>query len=416
MKPLQTGPEPGAPPSAASPTRAPAGLRVLVVAPQPFFTDRGTPIATRHLLKALCQLGYRPDVLTYPQGGSPEIPGVRVFRVPNVARLRHVPIGFSWRKTWLDLFLFAALSRRLGEDEYVCVSAVEESAFLAALVAPRFGVPVIYDMQCSLAEQMSRLWPLRNPLAARALEGAERWLVNRVRLTMTSAGLAERVRHVSPEARVREWRYPGSMETVAAADVDRLRAELGLAGKERVVLYAGNFAPYQGVPDLIEAMPAVLAWAPDVTLVLVGADGGADEREVRRLSSRLPRGAVRILERKPHSEIPALLALADVLVSPRLYGNNLPLKVIEYLASGRPIVATSIAAHRTVLNGERAELVDVGPEALAMGIVAVLEDSVRRHELGRRAREFARSHLDWLGYVHGVGEVFGEVCLDDRPS
>jgi hypothetical protein len=94
---------------------------------------------------------------------------------------------------------------------------------------------------------MSRLWPLRNPLAARALEGAERWLVNRVRLTMTSAGLAERVRHVSPEARVREWRYPGSMETVAAADVDRLRAELGLAGKERVVLYAGNFAPYHGV-------------------------------------------------------------------------------------------------------------------------------------------------------------------------
>ena len=52
----------------------PAGRRMLVVAPQPFYSDRGTPIAIRQLLEALSELGYQPDVLTYPLGRSPEIP------------------------------------------------------------------------------------------------------------------------------------------------------------------------------------------------------------------------------------------------------------------------------------------------------------------------------------------------------
>lgn len=71
---------------------------MLVVAPQPFYEDRGTPIAVRQALRALSQLGYAIDVLTYPVGQSPAIPGVTYHRVANPLRLRAVPIGFSARK------------------------------------------------------------------------------------------------------------------------------------------------------------------------------------------------------------------------------------------------------------------------------------------------------------------------------
>ncbi len=76
-----------------------AGQRILVVAPQPFYGDRGTPIALRKVLEALSQLAYQVDVLTFPVGCSPEIPGVRYFRVANPLRIRAVPIG-CWDRVY----------------------------------------------------------------------------------------------------------------------------------------------------------------------------------------------------------------------------------------------------------------------------------------------------------------------------
>lgn len=393
----------------------PIGRRILVVAPQPFYSDRGTPIATRHLLEALSELGYEIDVLTYPLGRSLDIPGVRLIRIPNPTRIRSVPIGFSIRKCWLDLFFFAGIARCLRENTYTCVSALEEAAFVAALVAPRFGVPVIYDMQCSLAEQMAHVPPFGTTIGTSFLNRCEQWLLDQVDLTMTSAGLAERVRRASPEARVHEWRYPGITERVSERDVGQLRKELALNGAGPVILYSGSFKNYQGVTELLSAFPAVLESVPTAILLLVGAEDGADDDHVRRLSRHMPAASLRVLERQPHESMPGFLALADVVVSPRLYGENLPIKVLEYLACGQAIVATSIPAHRTVLDDDRAVLVEPRASALASGITSLLKDDERRAELKRNARAFAEKQLDWLGFVHSVGEAFREVCGDERP-
>ena len=70
-------------------------MRVLVIAPQPFYQERGTPIATRLLIETLQSAGHSVDVLTYHVGDDPHLPGVRVFRAPAVPFVRDVPIGFS---------------------------------------------------------------------------------------------------------------------------------------------------------------------------------------------------------------------------------------------------------------------------------------------------------------------------------
>src|SRR5687767_14166924 len=79
------------------------GSRVLVVAPEPFYEDRGTPIAVCQLLKALSQLSYEVDLLTYPIGSDVDIPGVRCLRTSNPLGIRRVPIGFSLRKVLFDV-------------------------------------------------------------------------------------------------------------------------------------------------------------------------------------------------------------------------------------------------------------------------------------------------------------------------
>jgi glycosyltransferase involved in cell wall biosynthesis len=382
---------------------------MLIVAPQPFFTDRGTPIATRHFLEALGELGHEADVLTYPMGQPLDLPRVRLIRIPNPLRVRTVPIGFSWRKCWLDLFLFRTLDQLLRENDYTCVCAIEEAAFIAAIVAPRRGVPIVYDMQSSLAEQMGQLSPLRNRISQSLLERLERWLVGRVDFVVTSAGLAERVRGMSEDIHVREWRYPAVNGDASPPRVEELRERLGIDDVDPVVLYSGSFKQYQGLMNLLDAMPGLLARVPHAVLLLVGAEEGPDDQEVRRLARRLPARSLRILERQPHETMPAYLKLADVVVSPRLYGGNLPLKVMEYMAAGRAIVATSIPAHRTVLDDGRALLVEPNADALAVGIASLLLDERRRKELGRSARQFAETHLGWVRFVHGVREVLEDV-------
>jgi glycosyltransferase involved in cell wall biosynthesis len=176
-----------------------------------------------------------------------------------------------------------------------------------------------------------------------------------------------------------------------------------------VVLYSGSFEAYHGLSELIAAIPAVRARIPDVTFVLVGADRANGLVAHSRAEPLVALGALRIVDRQPRAEMAAYLALADVLVSPRAYGGNLPLKVFDYLAAGRPIVATDIPTHRTVLSEDRAVLVAPETEALAQGILAVLGDPARAEGLAAAARRYAQTHLGWSRFVDSVEDLYAEV-------
>jgi glycosyltransferase involved in cell wall biosynthesis len=383
--------------------------RILVVAPQPFYQDRGTPIAVRQVLQALGELGRSVDLLTFPLGTDVTVPGLRIFRSANPLGFRSVPIGFSLRKVVLDLSLTNAFRRRLTRERYDCIHAVEEAAFPAAVFARRYGIPLLYDMQSSLAEQLARLGPLGWPPVPGALNAMERWVLRRSSLVVTSAGLAARVHETTPGVPVREWLFPSAPANSSPAAVRSLRDGLGLSGREPVVLYSGSFESYQGLDELIAAIPAVRARVPAATFVLVGAEPANGLVAHTGAESLVASGALRIVDRQPRAEMASYLALADVLVSPRAYGGNLPLKIFDYLAAGRPIVATDIPTHRTVLAEDRAVLVAPRTEALAQGILAVLEEPARGRRLAAAARRYAQTHFGWSRFVHSVEALYAEV-------
>lgn len=383
--------------------------RILVVAPQPFYQDRGTPIAVRQVLQALGELGRSVDLLTFPLGTDVAIPGLRIFRSGNPLGFRSVPIGFSVRKVLLDVSLIEALRQRLARERYDCIHAVEEAAFPAAILARRYGIPLLYDMQSSLAEQLARLGPLGWPPAPGALNAMERWVLRRSSLVVTSAGLAAHVHRMTPEVPVREWLFPSAPADSSPAAVRSLRDGLGLSGREPVVLYSGSFESYQGLGELIAAIPAVRARVPAATFVLVGAEPANGLVAHTGAESLVASGALRIVDRQPRAEMASYLALADVLVSPRAYGGNLPLKIFDYLAAGRPIVATDIPTHRTVLAEDRAVLVAPRTEALAQGILAILEEPARGRRLAAAARQYAQTHFGWSRFVHSVEALYAEV-------
>src|SRR5204863_3963707 len=94
---------------------------------------------------------------------------------------------------------------------------------------------------------------------------------------------------------------------------------------------------------------------------------------------------------KPARDIPAYLAAADALVSPRSRGTNTPLKIYQYLRSGRPIVATRLLTHTQVLSDDTAILTEPTAASFASGILAALSDHERSRTLGDHARQLART-------------------------
>jgi glycosyltransferase involved in cell wall biosynthesis len=213
-----------------------------------------------------------------------------------------------------------------------------------------------------------------------------------------------------PGTPVREWHFPSARADSSPAEVRRLRERLGLSRPGPVVLYSGTFESYQGLPELIAAIPLVRARVPDATFLFVGADRANGLLLQGAAPSLIAAGALRVIERQPRAEMATFLALADVLVSPRAYGGNLPLKIFDYLAAGRPIVATDIPTHRTVLAEDRAVLVAPRTDAIAEGIAAVLGDPARAERLAAAARSYAKLHFGWSRFVDSVDSLYAEVA------
>lgn len=381
-----------------------SAARVLVVAPQPFYENRGTPIALLHVLRALSELGYQVDMLTLPIGDPVEISGLRLLRTRNPLRIRSVPVGFSMGKLVFDALLYWDLRRELARRRYACVHAVEEAAFYATFLSHRKGVPVIYDMQSSLPEQLAQHRFLRSGIIQRALLWMERRLLRAADFVVCSAGLADHVRTTAPGVDLREWHFPAAPPAASPAEVAALRAEMNIPPAARVVLYSGNFAAYQGTDLLFEAAPAVLAAVPDVYLVFVGAS--TEAALTRRVGEGIGAERVRVLPRQPRGRIEAFTQLASILVSPRNHGGNFPLKIFDYLAAGKPIVATDVPAHRAVLDDSLALLVPASADAIAHGLIKMLQDRELAGRLAATAGAYARQHLAWSSFVRSVGEIY----------
>jgi glycosyltransferase involved in cell wall biosynthesis len=198
------------------------------------------------------------------------------------------------------------------------------------------------------------------------------------------------------------------VDSVPEEEVDDIRRRLDLVGK-RVVLYVGTFETYQGLGMLLEATRILEKDRDDTVFLLVG--GNSEQVEsIKTLAAEL--GVARYCRftgTVPHSSVPAFLKVADVLVSPRRFGTNTPLKIYSYLRSGRPIVATNLYTHAQVLDRDTAVLVEPEPAALAAGIAAVLDNPARGKELADAAFRLSEEKYSYRVYVERTRELYEHI-------
>ena len=389
-----------------------------MIAPEPFFEPRGTPFSEYHRIRALIDLGHRVDLVTYPFGQSVSLSGLRVFRCARPPFVHEVKIGPSLAKIPLDASLTVTAISRAAAERYDVVHSHEEGGVIGVLLAAALGVPHVYDMHSSLPQQLSNFAFTQSPLLTRVFRWIERLMIRRSRAVIViCATLEDTVREIDPRANVvLIENAPGSVEAEATVEqATAVRSRHGLAASTPVVLYTGTFEAYQGLDLLFAALAIVKARRPDARALLVG--GKAPQVERARIEARdAGVGDVTTFAgERPAAEIPAYLAGADVLVSPRSKGTNTPLKIYQYLRSGKPIVATRLVTHTQVLGDDTAILTAPSPDAFASGILAALEDREHAQAVGRQARVLADTKYSYEAYLERTRRAYAALTPAPTP-
>lgn len=378
-------------------------MKILLIAPHPFFTERGTPIDVLLVLRVLSQ---RPnteiDVLTLHEGQNVSLPNVRITRIPTPPGVHRVRPGFSLKKVVCFFYLLRAARRMTQSTHYDLIHAGEEAVFIAMLLNRRLGIPYAYDLDSSVAqqlvEQMPYLLPLRplfSALEARAIRGSL------ICLPVCNALAALCKRHGARN--VVTLHDISQLATPAAPATGFLKKELGVQGL--LFLYVGNLEPYQGLDLLLSGFRRAAAQCPDLYLAIVGGPARQHHYENRARRFGLE-GRVFFLGPRPFSELDRHLAEADVLVCPRIRGLNTPMKIFAFLDAGRPVLATDLPTHSQILTPEVAMLAPPTPAAFGDAMLRLANDPAERQRLAQAGHAFVAANHTFDAHQHRLNGAY----------
>ena len=153
-----------------------------------------------------------------------------------------------------------------------------------------------------------------------------------------------------------------------------------------VLLYVGNLESYQGIDLLLESFSLIINHPSQPQLVIIGGTHTLIERYTLKARQLGCSESVVFLGARPLANLKSYLEQAAILVSPRIRGNNTPMKIYSYLHSGRALVATDLPTHSQVLDNEISVLTPPTAPGFAAGLKRLLDDPELRAQLGAQAR------------------------------
>jgi glycosyltransferase involved in cell wall biosynthesis len=391
-------------------------MKALVIAPQPFFTPRGTPMSVYYRTLVMAKNGIDVDLLTYGEGKDAEIPRTRIIRIPRFRIFGNVKTGPSVLKIFLDVFVSLWTVGLLIRHRYDFVHAHEEAVFIALILKPIFRFKLVYDMHSSLPEQLRNFGWSNSSVLRKVLIKAENKALNRADAVITicpvladyaTARIEDASKHFLIENSI-FWPVRLKEEdssTVETFDVEGMLAPLHASDDARTFLYAGTLESYQGIDLLLESMAIAVREQPNIRLVIVGGSASQVDHYAEMAAQLGIADFCCLHSRVPQQAAKELVARCDVIVSPRSDGMNTPLKIYELLDSGKPLVATRILSHTQVLNDDVAFLGDPKPQEFAeQMLLSVTDDNQVSQKVAAARRLYVEEYAPDV-YAKKIGEL-----------
>jgi glycosyltransferase involved in cell wall biosynthesis len=369
-----------------------------MIAPTPFFADRGCHVQIYEEAKSLQKLGNRVTICTYHNGR--DIRGVDIRRIINVPWYQKLEAGPSLHKIYLDILLFGkSLRVALATKPDVIHGHLHEGALIGYFVSRIIRKPLLFDLQGSLTGEMKAHKFLKdNGLLYKFMRFMEKRIDNLPDVVVTQS--TDMVKELENQFRLPRERVFLTLDGVDTdqfrpdVEVAQLKAKLGLPLDKKIVVYLGLLNEYQGIDCLLESIPLVLEEIQDVHFLIMGYP---DVEKYKRSAEALGTSkSVTFTGRIEYDEAPKYIALGHVAVSPKLSPTEANVKLYNYMACGLPTVAFDTPVNREILGDLGIYAQRLGdPASLAEAIKKILTDDKLAQELSLRVREKAVNNFSW---------------------
>jgi glycosyltransferase involved in cell wall biosynthesis len=366
-----------------------------MIAPTPYFSDRGCHVRIYEEARALIKLGHEVCIVTYHLGR--DMPGVRVERTPTIPWYSKLEAGPSWHKPYLDiLLLFKALAVARSFRPHLIHAHLHEGALIGSILKLFLRIPLLFDYQGSLSgESLNHGFFSSTSLLMKLFRKLESFIDHRADLIITSSDKGR-------QELVSDWGIASEkvINLIDGVDTDifrpfsrtEARRELGISEELKLVVFLGIFNKYQGVDLLLDVISFVKAKSPDTRFLLMGFPDKEYQKKAVEMGID---DIITFTGRVDYARAPLFLSAGDIAVSPKLAKTEANGKLFNYMACGLPAVVFDNEINREIL-GDTGVYVEYGNATkFADTILSTLNDSENLALLSEKVRARAVGVHSW---------------------
>jgi glycosyltransferase involved in cell wall biosynthesis len=383
-----------------------------MIAPTPFFSDRGCHVRIYGQIQALQKMGNRVVLCTYHLGK--DVPGIDARRIPRIPWYNKTTAGPSVHKFYLDILLLLTSARAFHKaTPDILYAFLHEGGFIAEAYRRFKDSPLVVDLQGSLTDELrAHGFFSGSKTLYRFFRCLERASIKNADAVLASSEMVARVVRESGMADPdRVHLIPDGVDTAQfkiGKSKKELREMLDLPQDRTIVVYTGLLTRYQGADILVRAAASLQRSPGNPYFLIVGFP---DVDIYRKQAEALGIGdMVRFTGKADYrTEIPLYLAASDVAVSPKISRSEANLKLLDYMAAGLPTVVFDNRVNRDCL-GEDGVYADGNDEkSFAAKLGDLLGTPDESAELGRRLRKRAEEKFSWDAIARKIMDVYAHV-------
>jgi glycosyltransferase involved in cell wall biosynthesis len=366
-----------------------------MLAPTPYFADRGCHVRIYEEARTLRNLGHDVRIVTYHLGR--DMAGIPTYRIPSIPWYGKLAAGPSWHKPYLDLLLFfkaLKVARSFRPD--ILHAHLHEGAFLGIFLKKILKIPLLFDCQGSLTTELADHGFIgRGSVLFRIFSALERFINRNADFIITSSGQSA--------AELREkWEITAVkvcclMDGVNCEDFkpfprEEARKALHLPPDKPLAVFLGVLNRYQGLDILLEVIGIIKGKGLPIHFLIMGFP----EEKYRRMAVKLGLGDhITFTGRIDYAKAAFYLSAGDVALSPKISLAEANGKLFNYMACGLPTIAFDTPINREILGDTGVYAKYPEAEDFADKLESLILNGQKRRELGEMGRKKAESEHSW---------------------
>lgn len=392
-------------------------FKILMIAPTPFFADRGCHVRIYEETKTLQKLGHKIIICTYHLGN--DIEGIDIRRICNIPWYKKLSAGPSWHKFYLDaLLFFKCLITAWKEKSNIIHANLHEGMFIAMLLKFFIRLPVLFDFQGSMTEEcIDHGFFKKGSFLYKAFKFVEEIIIKQADIVIPSNilsansiknefGINGRKVFLLKDACDTEQYFP-------CKNKERIRRKYEIPLNKKVIVFLGVLSKYQGIDCLLQAAALLVKERKDVFFAI----GGFPKVDYyRKMAEDLGiSGFVIFPGRISYLDAPEFLSCADIGVGPKISLTEGNQKLCSYMSCGLVTVAFDSQINRDIV-ADAGLYADFGsPLSLAEVLLRAIKDESLSKNLSNKAREHALKNFSWYGVAEQIGDLY-ENLVDREMS